>query len=937
MFTRCCSWMEYTQNNELQKDQAVQLWNTLRQMAGLSLKNALVSPPPPTSAAPTNDHGYNTAFIPKRMALANEAAVEIKSSLLQCITDEVLGVRSAASTAISRCCTMAGSVNELHMFSISEWGELIPFLLSCINQSNNTQQNVTSGALLTLRKLLEDIPTRMAREAPSSSFNDLTPALLALLSSQDEILRKESLACLNCLVDPMPGSLVARMNDYLTGLSSLATDPSASVRKLVCQGIVSLLSRRSEYISPHIASISEFMLLATSDPDPLVAIEACDFWLTFASLEETSDDMMKCIAALLPRLLPQLLKGIVYPAEKTEELIEANALDEDGGMEKAQDLAPVFHRSSVRGTKDDSESEEDNDFDDDNEWTLRKCSAASLDALAGLYGAAYTLPPLLPALEVGLSHNDQWIREASILALGAIAEGCQEELALHLPKLHPFLLSQLSDSGVLPQLRCISAWTIGRYSSWVVDQMNDDNGDKTLVAKVAQAFVGQLLDRNKKVQVAICSAFGVFFEAAGELMVPYLEPVYQAFVKAMKAYRTRSLMILFDTMGVMANCVGPSTGEGPLPGLYVPTILQIWNDFASDNPFDRALLPLMECLASITVTCGLNFQPWAMDAFENSMAMIEACNLVISHEEELAEDDELADPIICSVDLLDGLVEALGGHFIALVSGSSRYGPTFANVLVGLSEHQVSGVRMSFFALLGDLARKAPSLIETGLPKLLAEALSSIDPMHSAMCNNAIWAIGEVCVRCGVNAEPLNPHAALLVQQLIPFLMGNSIDIDGIIVETNGIAENAATTMGRLACVNPNFVAPEMGRFLHGWLTAMSHVSNSDERRDAFQGFVLALRANPQSIQSAGADLSDTITAILFAVVSWHIPPGDLSPDLLHSSYGFHPFPAEYSELLNALKHLLRDIKTSAGDCWTKVDNQMPLNVKKLMAEVYGV
>ena len=90
----------------------------------------------------------------------------------------------------------------------------------------------------------------------------------------------------------------------------------------------------------------------------------------------------------------------------------------------------------------------------------------------------------------------------------------------------------------------------------------------------------------------------------------------------------------------------------------------------------------MECLASITVTCGLNFQPWAMEAFENSMSMIEACNLVISHEEELAEDDELADPIICSVDLLDGLVEALGGNFVALVSGSSRYGPTFANVLV---------------------------------------------------------------------------------------------------------------------------------------------------------------------------------------------------------------------------------------------------------------
>jgi transportin-1 len=274
--------------------------------------------------------------------------------------------------------------------------------------------------------------------------------------------------------------------------------------------------------------------------------------------------------------------------------------------------------------------------------------------------------------------------------------------------------------------------------------MNDDRGDKTLVAKVAEALVGRLLDKNKKVQVAVCSSLGVFVESTGELMVPYLEPVYRALVESMKVYRTRSLMVMFDTLGVMADYIGPAIGKGSLPSVYVPALLQLWNNMASSNPFDRALLPLMECLGSITVACGMNFQPWALEAFENSMSMIEACNLVIAHEESLAEDDELADPIICSVDLMDGLVEALGGNFVSLVNGSSKFGQAFANVLVGLSEHDVPGVRMSLFALLGDLAKNAPSLIESGLPQLLSEAILSIDPMHSAMCNNAIWAVGEL-------------------------------------------------------------------------------------------------------------------------------------------------------------------------------------------------
>ena len=61
---------------------------------------------------------------------------------------------------------------------------------------------------------------------------------------------------------------------------------------------------------------------------------------------------------------------------------------------------------------------DDDDLDDDNEWTrrkcedanertLRKCSAALLDTLVGAFGAPVVLPPLLPAMQEGISHLDQ--------------------------------------------------------------------------------------------------------------------------------------------------------------------------------------------------------------------------------------------------------------------------------------------------------------------------------------------------------------------------------------------------------------------------------------------------------------------------------------------------------------------------------------------------
>ncbi len=148
---------------------------------------------------------------------------------------------------------------------------------------------------------------------------------------------------------------------------------------------------------------------------------------------------MDAIVGLFPQLLVQLLKRMVYPPEKIEELMEENTLDKLNGRaeDRGQDVAPVFHKSHTKGQGnnhgsacgkdlDDDEDEDDKDDnmdDNDKEWTLHKCAAASLDTLAGLFGASNTLPSLLPVLREGLGHDDQWVREANILALGAIADG----------------------------------------------------------------------------------------------------------------------------------------------------------------------------------------------------------------------------------------------------------------------------------------------------------------------------------------------------------------------------------------------------------------------------------------------------------------------------------------------------------------------------------
>ena len=180
-------------------------------------------------------------------------------------------------------------------------------------------------------------------------------------------------------------------------------------------------------------------------------------------------------------------------------------------------------------------------------------------------------------------------------------------------------------------------------------------------------------------------------------------------------------------------------------------------------------------------------------------------------------DDEEADPIIGATDLLDALAEGLGYNFQALVSSSQKYGQHFLSVLNHLAGHEVSGIRMSAFALMGDVAKNCPVVIQDGLGELLEEAIANIDSFHPSICNNAVWAIGEVCVKCNGNPDALQRYAPEIMENLITLLMGPAYSEDGNGYSTKGLSENAASTMGRLAKVNPAFVTNDLHRFLQGW------------------------------------------------------------------------------------------------------------------------
>lgn len=100
-----------------------------------------------------------------------------------------------------------------------------------------------------------------------------------------------------------------------------------------------------------------------------------------------------------------------------------------------------------------------------------------------------------------------------------------------------------------------------------------------------------MLDNNKRVQEAGCSAFATLEEEAGSRLQPFLEPIIRNLVFAFSKYQQKNLLILYDAIGTLADSVGEGLNDAGLVGLLMPPMIEKWNALGDD---DEAIIPLLE-------------------------------------------------------------------------------------------------------------------------------------------------------------------------------------------------------------------------------------------------------------------------------------------------------------------------------------------------------
>ncbi|AEO56756.1 hypothetical protein MYCTH_2302024 [Thermothelomyces thermophilus ATCC 42464] len=756
------------------------------------------------------------------------------------------------------------------------WPELLQELLKLLsNETGMVSKEAQEGAMAAMAKICEDNTKLLEREHNGQRpLNILLPKFIQATKSPLPRVRAHALTAINVFTPRKSQAMLNSIDDLLQHLFFLAEDPVTDVRRQVCRAFVRLVETRPDKLLPHLSGLVEYIISQQKSDDEDLACEAAEFWLSVGE----HDDLWQSLEPYIQKIIPVLLDCMVYSPEDIA--ILGGESDDEDEEDREEDLRPQFAKKNLkRGAKSDESAEanqgqnanayeklasmdddlEEGEIDEldedggdenpDERWTLRKCSAAALDVFATDFGGP-VFTCILPYLQTNLKHQDWPHREAAVLALGAVAEGCMDVVVPHLPELVPYLITLLDDPE--PVVRTITCWTLGRYSSWAANLV-DPAQKQAYFVPMMDGILRKMVDKNKKVQEAGASAMANLEEKAGKNIEPFCGPIIQQFVLCFSKYKDKNRWVLYDCVQTLAEHIGPVLARPELCNQLMPALIDRWQKVADQS---REMFPLLECLSYVAIALGDAFTPYAEPIFGRCVNIIHQNleqTLAANNNPEFDQPDK--DFLVTSLDMLSAIIQALDNtKAVKLVQNSQ---PAFFELLSLCMEDPADEVQQSAYALLGDCAKFVfeqlkpflPSIIPILIKRLDLENVldEEIDGSFSAI-NNACWSAGEIAMEYRKELAPFVPE---LLQRCVEIISNPAVP--------PGVNENAAIALGRLGLYNHDILAPHLAKFSEEFLSSMEVIEPSDEKATAFKGFAMVVAQNPQAMEK---DLLRFFTAI---------------------------------------------------------------------------
>ena len=289
--------------------------------------------------------------------------------------------------------------------------------------------------------------------------------------------------------------------------------------------------------SQQLSGVLQLVYQCTEVADLEISLAACEFWNDLTDNTHAVLDLVN--TGLLPNVCSLLMNKLDYSEEEFQMIMEEESADQ------------VKPKSSSR--KRQEEGEEDDDTVE--QWTVRKCAAATLDELSKKERERLISPPgkeqgwfIKEEILTRLSPAQHWKKqESAMLALGAISKSCSQT---EIESLLDPMLGLVQDESCHFLVRSMTFWAIGRFVTLI--SASEGRFDTCMRALLACMAGGK-----RKVQESAVSTFASLLEneVKGESYGYLKKPEYLHMILerieiciAPGSYTHRNFLILIDAI-----------------------------------------------------------------------------------------------------------------------------------------------------------------------------------------------------------------------------------------------------------------------------------------------------------------------------------------------------------------------------------------------------
>ena len=320
-------------------------------------------------------------------------------------------------------------------------------------------------------------------------------------------------------------------------------------------------------------------------------------------------------------------------------------------------------------------------------------------------------------------------------------------------------------------------------------------------------------------------------DTSGDLIISYGPHIAPIFVKCHTLYQAKNLYSLYNVIAVFAENMKDELKKPIYVQSLLPPLMSRWNSFQDD---DRNLISVMETLSVMASAMGTELSTFARGVYDRCLNMIEMqVTLMLASPDEYSYDFDF---LVCALDLLAGLAEGVGPAFIQLTQNTN-----IVQLLPHLCESHISDVRLSTYALIGEIAKHNIGMIfdlsNSDLSKVFKTIIENmmgdlrynteeeeddysydmIDHSQNDACNNAVWAIGEMSKAIGSTANGLVSIAGMTLFEKVARIYMDKY-------APNEIKNNCVVALSRMAIGNASVVAQHMGPYFPNYCMLVNRI-----------------------------------------------------------------------------------------------------------------